>query len=113
MDSRLQFLGQNVVDPAMTLQAGGADECLCNDLDAKMGAGRTIEGDAMIVPVAGMQMALIDDVEALGRQGIAQFAFDPGLNGHEPFLSPYRACWPYGRGHRKKVGDSAVRANIP
>lgn len=75
MQAILQHLIQRGIDGSVAVKPGFAGEFGGNDTDAEMGFAAAIERAAVAMMVAGMQMALVDDLQAVGREGLPQLLF--------------------------------------
>jgi DnaJ-class molecular chaperone with C-terminal Zn finger domain len=90
VDAPLQFLGQRIVDRAVTLQPGHALEDAGDDPDAEMCLAGAVKGflTAMVM-VACMQMALVHHLQALWCELCGQLFLDRFLYGQSALLIPY------------------------
>src|SRR5690606_5149905 len=116
VDTALQFFLQQRVDGAVALDATHSGKGVGNDADAEMRfAGAVVDFmmAAILMVMAGVEMAFVNDFKALGSESRGQFRFHRALfaivNGHLSHFSPYRRCASYNAASVAKGGANPHR----
>ena len=107
MQAGVQLLRQKLVDATMARDAAHPGEGSRDDADAEMGFAGSVEGGVVAgldMMMAGVKVALVDDLQPLGRQRFGQSRLDFVLYRQIRHPSPYEPL------AGAAEGDSAVRA---
>ncbi len=91
MDPFAQFLGEDVVDHALALDAGLACEGRRHDFYAEVAFTQRVGAG-----VAGMAGGFVDDVQPRGGQGVNEFTFHASANLHRRVSVPFQSAPPAG-----------------
>jgi len=94
MDAAPKLLREDIVDCPMAINPTHAAECLRDDADAKMRLAGSIEfffTTVVQMVVSGMQMALVQNDQALRRKVSRQLFFNCFLYRQTELLIPYVA----------------------